>query len=205
MLRAFIAVELTRAVRSALATLQAQVGAELTRELRQTAPDARLQWVKPESIHLTVKFLGDIREDQIREIHDALSHALLMERAFRLEVGGWGVFPDLRSPRILWIGVDRVPIRAPSPIVHLAKVVEEAMTTVGFLPESKTFAPHLTLARIKDRGREIGKALSTMGLLSKTDTIGTLPVAEVSLMKSDPQKSGAVYARLCHIALTPTD
>jgi len=201
MLRVFIAVELTPTIRSSLAALQAQVKAELIRELRQTAPDARLQWVKPESIHLTLKFLGDIREDQIREIHGALGHALSMVRAFRLEVGGWGVFPDLRSPRILWIGLDRAPARVPSPILHLAEIVEDAMATVGFPPESKTFAPHLTLARIKDRGREIGRALFTIGLLNKTDTIGTLPVAEVSLMKSDLQKSGAVYTRLCEISL----
>src|SRR6185295_15589182 len=205
MVRAFIAVELNSAVRTAISNLQAQVKDELNRELRQSVPDIRLQWVKPESIHLTLKFLGDIREEQVDGICSSLTSALATQSGFSLEVGGLGVFPDLRAPRVLWIGLEQAERNGPSPAVQLAETVERAMTSLDFLPEAKPFTPHLTLARIKERSREVGKALSSLGLLAKGRAMGTLPVNAVSLMRSELQPSGAVYTRLCEIPLSPTD
>lgn len=205
MLRAFIAVELSPDARAAVSTLQAQAKDELNRELRKTAPDARLQWVKPESIHLTLKFLGDIREEQTEEIRETLTSVLRTHAGFVFQIGGLGVFPDLRAPRVLWIGLEPVPATSSSPALRLAAAVQHAMTTLNFLPEPKPFMPHLTLARIKERNREIGKAMSSMGLLAKGSPIGTLPVHTVSLMKSELKPSGAIYTRLCEITLGPAD
>jgi 2'-5' RNA ligase len=205
MVRAFIAVELNSAVRTAISNLQAQVKAELHRELRQSVADIRLQWVKPESIHLTLKFLGDIREEQVDGICSSLMSALATQSCFLLEVGGLGVFPDLRAPRVLWIGLEQAERNGPSPAVQLAETVERAMTSLEFFPDAKPFTPHLTLARIKERSREVGKVLSSLGLLAKGRAMGTLPVNAVSLMRSDLQPSGAVYTRLCEIPLSPTD
>jgi len=201
MVRAFIAVELDSNLRTAISSLQAQVKDELTKELRKSAPDARLQWVKPESIHLTLKFLGDIREEQISDIQGALTMSLRTESCFLLQIAGMGVFPDLRAPRVLWVGLE--PTTPSSPTLRLAKAVETAMTTLEFPPESKPFTAHLTIARIKERGREIGRAMSDIGLLAKGHPLGTLSVRAVSLMKSDLQPSGARYTRLCEITLDP--
>ena len=204
MIRTFIAVELDEDIRSAISALQGQVRDELQRELRKTSPDARLQWVKPQSIHLTLKFLGDIREDQVQEIGEGLAAALQTQPAFSLKVGGLGVFPDLRAPRVLWIGLEPMS-DAPSAIGTLARKVEEAIVALHFPSEAKPFTPHLTLARIKERNREIGRALSNLGVLARGRSIGTLSVHGISLMKSDLQPSGAVHTRLCEIPLRGSD
>jgi 2'-5' RNA ligase len=196
MIRAFVAVELTDVLRRALGLLQAQVKAELARELRRTAPDARLQWVRPEAIHLTLKFLGDIAEEQVDEIAQALTAVAGSRPRFFLEVGGLGVFPDARAPRVLWVG-----LCGAEPVISLARAVDEALGELNFAPESRAFNPHLTLARIKERGREVGKALAALGLLAQASPLGTLPVRTVALMRSELKPSGSVYTRLREVPL----
>ena len=205
MLRAFIAVELNDEIRSAISALQGRVRGELQKELSKFSPDARLQWVKPQSIHLTLKFLGDIREDQVQAIGEAMTAALNPQAAFSLNLGGLGVFPDSRAPRVLWIGLEPASSVPLSAITALAGAVEQAMADLHFPREAKPFTPHLTLARIKECNREIGKALSNAGLLETTRTIGTLPVHSVSLIKSLLQPSGAVYDRLREVPLRGSD
>lgn len=196
MIRAFVAVELTDELRSAIGLLQAQVKAELARELRRTAPDARLQWVRPESIHLTLKFLGDIVEGQVEEIGQALTTVVGSQPRFSLEVGGLGVFPDARAPRVLWVGLSGA-----GPVISLARSVDGALAELNFAPETRPFNPHLTLARIKEHGREVGKALAALGLLAAASPLGRLPVRTVALMRSELKPSGAVYSRLCEVSL----
>lgn len=206
MIRAFVAIELTDDLRAAIARVQAQLRDELARELRRTVPDARLQWVRPESIHLTLKFLGDIREEQVAGIEQGLALAVGGQPAFSVEVGTLGVFPDVRAPRILWVGL-RSPdghsteSTAGGPLARLAVAVESALTALDFAPEGRPFNPHLTLARIKGRGREVGRAFAATGLLAKGGTLGCLPVRAVSLMKSDLRPSGAVYTQLLRVPL----
>ena len=196
MIRAFVAVELTDELRSAIALVQTQVKAKLARELRRTAPDARLQWVRPEAIHLTLKFLGDIGEAQVEDIAQALAALVGLQARFSMEVAGLGVFPDLRAPRVLWIGLSGA-----GPLVSLAQSVDQALAGLDFPPETRPFNPHLTLARIKERGWEVGKALAITGLLAKGSPVGTLSVQTVSLMRSELKPSGAVYTRLREVSL----
>lgn len=197
MIRAFIAVDLTSALRGRIADLQQQVKNELTRELRRRAPDARIQWVRTESMHVTVKFLGDVTEDGVHDIERALARIAKGQAAFSVEVGGLGVFPGPRAPRVLWLGlvggVDR--------LTGLARAVDEALAELGYPRERKPFQPHLTLARIKDRGREVGDALGQTGLLAQPAALGSLEVSTVSLMKSELRPAGAVYTRLAEAEL----
>jgi 2'-5' RNA ligase len=201
MIRSFIAIELPPDVRAALSQLQAQLKRDLLRELGGRAGDARLQWVKPDAIHLTLKFLGDISEEQVSEIRRALSPAIERQSSFALTVGGVSVFPDLRAPRVLWIGVGEMPAMPGQSVQALAKMIDGVMATLNFAPESKPLRPHLTLARIKAGGREVGSALASLGVCSAVISAGTLEVREVALMKSDLQPSGAVYARLFSLPL----
>lgn len=204
MIRAFVAVELTEDVRRAIAQVQAQVKAELSRELRRTAPDARLQWVRPQSSHLTLKFLGDIREDQVDEIAQTLAQVAARRPAFSLAIAGLGVFPDARAPRVLWVGLNGA-----EPVIGLARAVDQALAELSFAPEARPFNPHLTLARIKERAREIGSALGTLGLLAQAgpqgnppgNPVATLPVRSIALMRSELRPSGAVYTRLRELFL----
>lgn len=195
MIRTFVAVELEDDSRSAIAQLQAS----LKRELGQHGRDVRLQWVRPESMHLTLKFLGDVDETQILNILEALQIAGQDQPAFSLDVQGVGVFPDLRAPRVLWLGLSRSTDR----LVSLASRVDTVLHPLGFEREVRPFTPHLTLARIKEGSREVGKALTETGITRQSHRIGTVPVKAIALMKSQLGSTGSVYTRLGEAPLSP--
>ncbi len=197
MIRAFLAVELPVELKKGVAQAQDQVKGRITRAV---SPDARIQWVKPDSMHLTLKFLGDIEEGQVESIRQALLPSVTAFPRFCIEVGGLGVFPDLRMPRILWVGLSDQPGQAPG-LVPLAEKVETTLEGLGFSREPRPFNPHLTLARIKERAREVGRALAASGLLEQESRLGSFAVESVSLMKSDLKPSGSVYTRLWAIPL----
>jgi len=194
MIRTFVTVELDAPLRQALAQAQAALRGRLEKSV---GPDARIQWIKPASIHLTLKFLGDIPEERVPDIQAALARVAGGHRRFTVDVEGLGVFPDVRAPRVMWVGLT-AHVDA---LTRLAADVEVALGVIGFVPEPKPFHPHLTLARIKNRARDVGRALSAGGVLTQDAKLGFLSVAAVSLMKSDLQPSGSVYARLQEIPL----
>ena len=203
MIRAFIAGELGAELRAALAEAQASLKDTLLRDLRRQAPDARLQWVRPESLHVTLKFLGPVGEDRIPDLERAMTLVAGAHSRFSLEVGGLGVFPDSRQPRILWVGMSGSVQR----LAELAGELDLRLEGMGFSRETKPFRVHLTLARIKEQAREIGKVLTAAGLSSQAGQpgqvakVGTLEVSALSLMKSDLKPTGAVYTRLAEIPL----
>ena len=132
-MRAFIAIDLPEAVRVALRQQQAP--------FRAVCPDGR--WTRPEGIHLTLKFLGEISDQQVTQAINALKELRPFE-TFSTEVKGFGFFPDTRRPRVFWAGV-----ATPPNLVMLAEQVEHAMEKLGFAREDRPFTPHLTLARFK--------------------------------------------------------
>ena len=194
MIRTFVAIELETPLRQALAQVQATIRSRLEKSV---GSDVRIQWVKPESIHLTLKFLGDIPEALVPEIQTALACATGKHNRFAAEVRGLGVFPDVRTPQVLWVGM----ATHADALTQLAADVETALGTIGFAPEARRFSPHLTLARIKERSRDVGRALSGEGMLAQDTKLGAMAVTAVSLMKSDLQRSGSVYTRLCAVSL----
>jgi len=201
MIRTFVAIELDEEIRKAIAGTQRQVQEQLMKQLRHTASDVRVQWVRPDSIHLTLKFLGDIDEARVEDIRTALLPAVGRQSRLAMEVGGLGVFPDLRLPRVLWVGLSGQV----DALMRVAAEVEAALTGVGFPPESRPLSPHLTLARIKERSREVGKGLADSGLMTQPFRVGSLAVHAVCLMKSDLKPSGAVYSRLVEVPLKPSN
>ena len=132
-MRAFVAIELPPAVQGELHRQQAA--------FRAVAPEAR--WTRPEGIHITLKFLGEIDGGQVEKVVQALA-ALGPFAGFEIEVRGFGFFPDARRPRVFWAG-----IHAPADLADLAARVEGVMEDLGFAPEERAFTPHLTLARFK--------------------------------------------------------
>jgi len=201
MIRTFVAIELDEEIRKALAGTQRQVQEQLMKQLRHTASDVRVQWVRPDSIHLTLKFLGDIDEARVEDIRAALLSAVRTQSRLAVEVGGLGVFPDLRLPRVLWVGLSGQV----DALMRVAAEVEAALTGVGFPPESRPLSPHLTLARIKERSRDVGKGLADSGLMTQPFRVGSLAVHTVCLMKSDLKPSSAVYSRLAEVPLKPSN
>jgi 2'-5' RNA ligase len=194
MIRAFVAIELNAPLRKALAQVQTDLRNRLQNAM---VSDVRIQWVKPESVHLTLKFLGDIQEERIPEIATALARVTDVYARCAVDVGGVGAFPDARAPRVLWVGLSSQA----EGITRLAAAVERALIELGFAPEPKPFNPHLTLARIKERSCDIGRALAVDRLLEQAVPIGTVTVNAIALMKSELKPSGAVYTKLCEVSL----
>ena len=203
MIRTFVAIELNPNLRSALAQLQTRLKSSIPSHL---PPGARMQWVRPDSIHLTLKFLGDTDEARLGDIERALALVGASQTRFSLDVGALGVFPDLRAPRVLWVGLssqkeDQSHAHGGNQLARLAGDVDQAMATLGYPTENRPFSPHLTLARIKEHAREVGRALADSGVTQQPQSLGTLPVQAIALMKSELKPSGAVYTRLCEVPL----
>jgi len=146
-----------------------------------------VKWVRPDGLHLTLKFLGDVDEVQEPSLRGALGQVAGEARPVTLHVEGFGVFPDFRRPRIVWAGV------APDPALELLQHrVEQVFAPLGFPTEARTFRPHLTLGRA---GREARPRDFTglEGALTALTFAETALVADVDLMESTLQSGGAVY------------
>ncbi len=146
-----------------------------------------VKWVRPEGIHLTLKFLGDVAGDEEDVLPTALGRAAAGARALPLAVGGFGVFPDSKRPRVVWSGI------AADPALELLQhSVEREFAPLGFPTEARAFQPHLTLGRA---AREAGpRDLAGLeGALAGLHFQETALVDSVDLMQSTLQSGGAVY------------
>lgn len=177
-MRAFIAIDLPTNIRAALAQLQA--------DLRARGPDCR--WTRPEGIHLTLKFLGPISDAQVEQVTRALA-ALAPFCVFSIEVRGFGFFPDVWRPRVFWAGLE-----APPSLGELAQRVEGAMAGLGFAPETRPFAPHLTLARLKVPRPQ--PALAALVEARGEVSLGRFEVSEFFLFESKLSPQGAEYRKV---------
>ncbi len=189
-IRSFVAVELTDAVRQALADVQ--------RNLKAQAPPGAVRWTRPDSIHLTLQFLGDVLPDQVEAIAGALRGACAGRAPFAFELSGAGVFPNAKRPRVVWVGV----IEPSGALSALQQRVVEALTPLGFAPEERGFTPHLTIGRAARDASP--RDLATLGALVARASIGSLgrvDVDHINLMKSDLKPEGAVYTPLAVVPL----
>jgi len=190
-MRTFIAIDLDDPIRRALRRVRDRVGPALH--------DRAVRWVKPESIHLTLKFLGDVDAEAVPLVAEAMAGACAMVAPFSFSVGGFGFFPGLRNPRIFWVGVEP---RGPD-LAILQESIEKAMARLGFRREKRAFKPHLTLARIRGRIRALdGKAPEKPHLPDRPDTLGEQFVPEIVLFQSELKPSGALYVPLATAPLT---
>ena len=189
--RVFVAVELDDGVKR---HITAAIDA-----LRQERING-LRLVRPEGVHLTLKFLGDINAARVPQVEDAMASAASRHAPFDLTLGAPGVFPNARRARVLWLGVegDMQPLR------RLQEDVDRALAAVGFPAENRPFNPHLTIGRMRPRASDSDRRRAV-------DALSALPLPQdraiavnaVSLMKSDLLPGGAVYARLSHSCLAP--
>lgn len=183
--RAFIALELPPVTHEALADVQER--------LSQQAPRGSVRWVKPNNIHLTLKFLGQVPTAQIDTISLALQRAVADIRVFPFEVMSAGCFPDATRPRVIWVGVDE-PSGA---LQSLQRAIESAIAPLGYPTESRAFQPHLTLGRTTRDVKPVD--LHKLGDLVKAMRVGLLGhvhADEVVLFKSELTPGGSVYTAL---------
>jgi 2'-5' RNA ligase len=184
-MRAFIAIEIPEAIKAGMAAAQAR--------LRSAGVDAG--WSRPEGIHLTLKFLGEVREELAPELLGALTLALAGAARFRLSLEGVGTFPNPASARVVWLGVTGEVGR----LVALQAAVEQAMVEAGLERDDRPFTPHLTLGRVKRiRSRDLWlKGLEGV----KNFKLPGFDVTEISLIGSELRPTGAVYRELGRVVL----
>lgn len=154
-----------------------------------------VSWVRPDSIHLTLKFLGEIDDGKVREAGLALGKAATGIGPFMLEIEGVGAFPNARNPRVVWVGV-----KASQGLCALQRAVEVNLQSIGFEAEERPFTPHLTLCRIKspDDGRALGRLITE----TKPEAKAAFTVSSFAFMKSVLKPSGAEYTPIQEFALT---
>ena len=176
-MRTFIAIEIPSEIKSALATLQT--------ELRRAGAD--VSWTKPENLHLTLKFLGEVDERRIVEIEKACVSLAAEFQPFTLSLDNTGVFPNVRQPRVIWAGLSGEI----GNVVEMHRRLDERLALTGFKREEKGFHPHLTIGRIKSnkKTREL-IALADMYQLPAL----SFAVTEIVLMKSELRPAGAEYS-----------
>ena len=156
-------------------------------------------WVKPGNIHLTLKFLGETDPDRIPGIQNKLTEALAPFVPFRLSSSSVGVFPDTKSPRVLWVGLKDEK----NALNTLQAAIEKALETVGFPREQRSFSPHLTLARMKSPfgGKELKNELDAVN----QEGIDSHPfdVGAIYLYESQLTPKGSIYTVLANFKLNP--
>ncbi len=185
MIRTFIAIDLPENTRKALGAIQ--------EHLKQSR--AGVRWVKPAGIHLTLKFLGNVHPAQIDEIAAAAAEVVREESALSLSVADFGAFPNLRNPRVIWVGIK-------GDLKRLARIqarLEENLAPLGFAREKRGFRPHLTLGRVKDRRNR--QALIDAMTALQSPKFNSFDVTEIILYKSDLRPSGAIYTKLHRMSL----
>ncbi len=178
-LRAFIAVDLDEATRTAAADLLARLREGSGRGVR---------WVRPEALHVTLFFLGSIAPEQVGPIARSVASEVGALAPFRLELGEAQLFPSPRRPRVV-----AVEVAPEDRLAELAGAVQRGVVAEGFEPEDRPFRAHLTLGRIKT-----GRAPATRGL---TASGASCEVSEVVLFESELRREGAEYTPLQRMPL----
>jgi 2'-5' RNA ligase len=185
--RCFIAIDIPEDVKAEIAGLQ--------RSLKQYG--ARISWARSESIHLTLKFLGDVEPGSIPDVIGALEAAVSSSTAFTVCAEGVGCFPNSRRPRVMWVGLD-----GGDSLRAVQGAVESAMKPLGFDKEKRKFNPHLTLGRVKSPQGidDVVRRMEQLGFPKRE-----FPASEIRLMQSDLQPAGAVYSVIHAISLLPAN
>jgi RNA 2',3'-cyclic 3'-phosphodiesterase len=135
-MRCFVAIELPEPIRERLASLQERLGG-LGKAVR---------WTRPEQIHLTVKFLGNVAEERVAELCKLAGAVAALQEPFELQIGGVGCFPDHGPVRIVWAGL----MGPPPTLISCQQACEQAFAEAGFPPENRPYRPHLTIGRTRD-------------------------------------------------------
>ena len=188
-LRTFIAIDVPPAVLDTITRIQN----------RFKSLGLHASWVKPGNIHLTLKFLGDTDPDRIPGIQNKLTETLAPFAPFRLSLDLAGVFPNTKSPRVLWVGLkdDEETLET------LQSDIEKTLESMGFPMEQRPFSPHLTLARIKSpKGKKELKdeldAVNQEGIDSHPFDAGA-----IHLYESQLTPKGSIYTVLANFKLNP--
>jgi 2'-5' RNA ligase len=184
LLRAFIAVEIPPVIHKAID--------RKTTPLRDALNSSLVRWVSTSNIHLTLKFLGDVSPANVEMLSQMIGAEADQHKNFTIKFGGLGAFPNPRRPRVIWVGM-----QAPGELEALHTGIEAAAAKLGYPAEKRPFSPHLTIGRVKRNAGSAG-AQKIRQVLEGTQigSLGSAPITDVHLFKSDLKPTGAVYTKL---------
>jgi 2'-5' RNA ligase len=183
LIRAFIAVNLAASVIEEIAKVRSA--------LQEAKGDIR--WTRIEGLHLTLKFLGDIARSQVEPVLAVVREALQHQPPLQMSAQGLGAFPNLRRPRVVWVGLSGRGLK------ELSDSIETTLMQLDFPPEDRDFTPHLTLGRVRSlRGWE--RVLSVVKEYEQT-YFGESTINQIILYQSELRSEGAVYSPLGSIPL----
>lgn len=180
-IRTFLAIDPPEAVIRKIAAIQ---------DALKKSIHGSISWVRPQGIHLTLKFFGDIVREDIGAISGVVAGHAGNARAMKLDIQGLGVFPNSRRPRVLWIGVGGETAK----LIGLQQAIDGGLEACGFKREERPFRAHLTLARIKSPQGLAG----IDGMLAEKghEAAGSFDAKGLTLFKSDLTPRGAIYTVL---------
>jgi len=180
-----VAIELSEQLKAELSSIQE------TLKVKGVADQVR--WVKPDGIHLTLQFLGDVPADRVKEISLAMADATRGVAPFNLSFAGVDCFPSTSRPNVLWVGVEGDS----DTLAGLQANIQTRLARQGYPPEKRKYTPHLTLGRV---ARHVGdgdrRRLGTLVRTCSIEPLGGMEVREVCLMRSQLSPAGARYSRL---------
>ena len=191
-IRAFVAIELPEVIRQKLDDIEKQVQAQAGEAARKA-----VRWVHAANMHLTLKFLGEVSTANLQVLARMLRSEAQRQPAFDILLGGLGAFPNVRRPRVIWVGAE-----APAGMLALQRAIEAETRTLGYPAEERPFSPHLTLGRISQNARpeEVAQVARALGEV-QVGEVGRVRVDAVHLFRSDLHPSGAVYTSLYRFQL----
>jgi len=188
-IRAFIAIDLPDSIKSDLVRIQ---------DALKQHEHSCVKWVDPNGIHLTLKFLGNIDAETTPRITESISRAVENTPNFELGLGKLGVFPGLRAPRVIWLGI----VGEITLLSALQVNIESHVSPLGFPIEKRDFSPHLTLGRVRENAsaherQRLGEVVSSM----QVNLRSLFTVDSVSLIRSTLTNKGAIYSNISSVRL----
>jgi 2'-5' RNA ligase len=175
-MRLFVAISLSGQVR--------EIIWKKIKQLKKEFP--KVSWIKPDNIHLTLKFLGNVEENKLPEIKKAIAESIKNIHSFDLKFTDFGYFD--KGYLVIWLGIE--PVRE---LLSLVKNVEKETKKLGILGEKRAYSPHITLGRGKHLVKEEAVRLMDKVRILPSPNIESLPISEITLMQSILSPAGAIY------------
>jgi 2'-5' RNA ligase len=193
-LRLFVAIELPPAWLAGLAEAQERMKAAIAQD--QALAGVRVHWVRPEGIHLTLKFIGEVETERLDAIRQQIGAVVMKRPGINVLLAGAGSFEDHRAPRVVWVGVQDSPAQSLS---KLAGAIDASLAVAGVPRERRGFRLHLTLGRLPDDipNAQRNRAAS-LAMAVELPEVAPFTIGRVSLMRSILGPGGARYERLGH-------
>ena len=156
--------------------------------------DAHVKWVEPHNIHLTLKFLGDMSEDQLEKLYQGVAEGAQGITSFEIRLSRLGAFPNLKKPRVIWIGIED----GKEKLIQLQQKLEDSIFNYGFPKEDRKFSAHLTIGRVKSP-----RGLDDLVTIMKNTPFesNSIGIREMVVMKSTLTPEGPIYTPLKRIGL----